>query len=784
MKSNYIFLFSTILYLIISTETAQAAKELKESYKPSKYSELTKADLDMVEASLLSGVAMLVDNTFAIVKSKKVQIDARDKLMFPFMLHDTIYVPLIFINKTFGCNISNIAGTRLMNGKNFAPVENAAKIIGKKLFRDERGLIIFADDVTLYENEVSQNLNSRRKFANEIANWITFDRPSETKIKNDFLKTNCLAVRPRLLLTNKKLEEIKKLIVTDLTAKTYYEAIIQEANTLLKSPPLIKLERHTIHNRIKVLGLAYKLTKDKRYAESAWKDIEFQCNAPDWMPNEAFDLAYLCKGIANAYDIYYDYMTPEQRNFTKNAMITKGLDVYYEGYKQTPQREGSLSHLFVPTNHNVTLNCGAITIALALMDEKGLTNKCAYIISSAISAIENYLPEYLMFGSCKEGVYYWYWPMESLVETVTVLDANFGRDYGITSIPGFKESGYFPVYMTGPTGMAFNWGNAIPKYYISSEELWLGERFGDAALPSVRVNALAQGKAKVNPYDLIYYNPKHIDTNNQLPKDKMFRGTESVGMFGNMDSNEALYVAIKGGYNNAIHTSLSAGSFVLDALGKRWACLIGHENYNVPKYWDYNVNGIRWTYYRMRAEGQNALILNPSNNPDQYPLAYCKIENYQTKPNGSYAIVDLTPAFYGDSKITSAKRGAFLTENRSKVIIQDEVEAKNSTYYFMMQTQSNINILKDTRSAILELDGKKLFVNLQSTENRAQFSIMEAKPLPTSPNPKENSENTGIRKLVVKLENINKLIINLTFSPSEIETLQSPIVEMSNWKIE
>ena len=70
-----------------------------------------------------------------------------------------------------------------------------------------------------------------------------------------------------------------------------------------------------------------------------------------------------------------------------------------------------------------------------------------------------------------------------------------------------------------------------------------------------------------------------------------------------------LYVGFKGGDNAANHAHLDLGTFVLDALGQRWAVDLGPDDYDLPGYF----GAERWTYERLKTSGQNTLLLDGAN---------------------------------------------------------------------------------------------------------------------------------------------------------------------------
>src|SRR5690606_8899870 len=95
----------------------------------------------------------------------------------------------------------------------------------------------------------------------------------------------------------------------------------------------------------------------------------------------------------------------------------------------------------------------------------------------------------------------------------------------------------------------------------------------------------------------------------QLPRDVHFRSKGDVAMMRSGWDSDALYVAVQGVWNQAPHTQLDQGGFVLDADGVRWARELGGDSYRLPDYWDYSEGGTRWTYYRSSNLSHNTLVI-------------------------------------------------------------------------------------------------------------------------------------------------------------------------------
>src|SRR5205823_4100022 len=156
------------------------------------------------------------------------------------------------------------------------------------------------------------------------------------------------------------------------------------------------------------------------------------------------------------------------------------------------------------------------------------------------------------------------------------------------------------------------------------------------------------------------------------------------------------------GDNKANHSNLDLGTFILDALGVRWALDLGADNYNMPGYF----GRLRWTYYRMRAEGHNTLLLNPDAEPDQDPTAAARILRFKSQPERAFAIADLTPASARHAR--HIRRGIALLDRR-QVLVHDEIQAERpADLWWFLHTTALVQVGHDGVTATLTQDGARL----------------------------------------------------------------------------
>ena len=84
-----------------------------------------------------------------------------------------------------------------------------------------------------------------------------------------------------------------------------------------------------------------------------------------------------------------------------------------------------------------------------------------------------------------------------------------------------------------------------------------------------------------------------------------------------------------------------------------------------------------------------------------------------------------------------------------------------------MHTKADIQIGKDGKTVMLYQDGQRLWVKLLNPKPNYRFTVMNAEPLSSSPNPKGQEKNIDLKKLTIKLEKIKNEKITVLFVPLE-----------------
>jgi len=580
---------------------------------------------------------------------------------------------------------------------------------------------------------------------------------------------------PRLLVTNEDFERMRKLVQTNQQAQEFYQRLKNQAERICQEPPsryeipdglrLLATSRRVL-NRVYTLALMYRLDGEKRYLERAWRELEAAANFPDWNPKHFLDTAEMAHAFAIAYDWLFNEWSDEQRRILREAMVQKGLQPALTIYRQ----KGWWSQ--ARHNWNQVCNGGIGMAALALLDE--LPDLCGEILTHAVQSIRLPMREFAPDGAWGEGPGYWNYATSYNCIFLAALETAVGTDFGLSQMEGFSETGLFPIYITGPTGRTFNFADGGDGTLMAPQMFWLARKFNQSVYAWY-----ARTMASPHPLDLLWFDERGNEpAKEKLPLDKYFRYVEVATMRSAWNDRNAIFVGFKAGDNKFNHSHLDIGTFVLDALGYRWAIDLGSDNYNLPGYFGRQ----RWSYYRLRAEGHNTLVINPSQEPDQDPSAVAKIVRFVSSPDKSFAVADLTPAYARHAE--KVLRGVMLDRRRGFVLVQDELALKQpGEIWWFMHTPTEVKLSDDGRVATLMQGDAQFRAVLLSPEN-AHFSVMDARPLPTSPDPAGQNPNKGIRKLAVNLREVKSARVSVALLPlrkgEEPKELPSP-TPLDSW---
>lgn len=561
---------------------------------------------------------------------------------------------------------------------------------------------------------------------------------------------------PRLLANSNDFVQLRQRVATDEQLKRWAKEIRTHGEKALIEPPskyeipdglrLLATSRRVLY-RTQTLGLLHRLDGEVKWRDRLWKELEAAANFPDWNPKHFLDTAEMTHAFAIAYDWLYDAWTPEQRAVLRTAMVEKGIKLANKTHRE------KRSWATARHNWNQVCNGGIGMGALALADEE--PKLAGEFLESALKSIQLAMVEFAPDGAWAEGPGYWDYATTYNVVFLAGLQSALGTDFGLSKMEGFSEAGMFPLYLTGPLNRTFNYADGGDGAVRAAQLFWMAQEF---KLPAYAI--YERRLASPEPLDLMWYDSTLANdpSGEALPLEKYFRGAEVVTMRSAWNDPNALFVGFKAGDNKANHSHLDLGSFVFDALGKRWAIDMGADDYNLPAYF----GNKRWTYYRLRAEGQNALVVSPGEGPDQDPRAASKIVRFEKRGETPLAIADLTAAYAKHAQ--RVERGIALL-NRERLLIKDEVKSeRGADVWWFMHTPAEIEISSDGRIATLKQREARLQAAILSP-SEARFESRAAEPLLSSPHPEKQNLNRGIRKLTIHIADARELRLDVLLTP-------------------
>ena len=569
---------------------------------------------------------------------------------------------------------------------------------------------------------------------------------------------------PRLFITPETLPRLRAVVQSDPAMKDLYAKLRSSADKILGEKPvervligprLLDKSRRCL-DRVSTLALVYRLSGDAKYAARAAKELEAVAAFKDWNPSHFLDTAEMSCAFGIGYDWLYDYLSPEQRAAIRKALMEKGIGPGLESYRGTA-KYGRWTK--VHNNWSQVCNGGLAVGALAIADEEPAAAR--EILASGLKAVLPAMANFGPDGSWNEGPGYWGYTLQYTSYYLGALQSALGTMAGLEKSPGLSQAGFFRIYFTGPTGRTFNFADAHDSAGSAPSMFWLARTF-NCGVCAWHHRQEARGIAM----DLIWYSPEGKDpTASGLVPCKYFRKDDVVFLRSAWEDPQALWVGFKGGDNAANHSHLDIGSFVMDALGQRWALDLGSDDYNMPAYF----GNKRWTYYRLKTESHNTLLIN---NENQATKAKAPIVAFAATGRDGSAVADLAQAY---PMAKSVLRGMAMQGGR-RILIQDEVEvAAPVEVLWGMVTNAKVTI--DNRNVMLEQGGKRLYGQILAPEG-AVFDKVSCSSSPIE------HQQPDAKKLVVRLPGkVTSLRLAVTFSPDPPAAAGAPaaVKPLASW---
>jgi len=519
--------------------------------------------------------------------------------------------------------------------------------------------------------------------------------------------------------------------------------------------------------RIQLLGIGWRLSGRADYLTRAKAELQAMCGFPSWHPEIFLATARIAYGVAIGHDWLYDALSDAERAAITGALLDKAIA---PGLQQlaAPAFWVNVGH-----NWNWNLVCNAGLMIAALAAEEVDPERTHRLFELCLSSIETGLAGYAHDGGWPEGPGYWALATEYLSYLLDALQGAFGSTLGLDRRPGLAHTDRFRLHGGGPSGRLFNYADSEAHQGGAWLLLWLAAHFGHP------VDAWFDhsGPQPPDPMDLVWDSVRpRSPSSDHLVAAATFRAptVEVAAMRGAWTDPHTTYVAIKGGSHRLLsHQHLDLGSFVVDALGHRWACDLGPDDYGIPNYFD---PAVRARLYRTATIGHNTLVIDGACQP---AAVVAPIIGYSCAPALSVTVIDLSAAYPSCARLV---RGCALIAGRHVVIV-DEIVPGPAPIALAWQMHTEASPALDGVAAVLSLAPKgaaagappdRLHVRILGNGG-AGFTQAPATPTYLPPCPAGaattaaapcEDPNDGVVKLVIRLDALA--------APTRVAVLLSP----------
>ncbi|WP_299986942.1 heparinase II/III family protein [uncultured Ruegeria sp.] len=617
-------------------------------------------------------------------------------------------------------------------------------------------------------------------------------------------------VVPQIMLTDDVVERVESLRTTDAAVASDYKALLAVAESYLNRPTIVEALRTSetdLQNgfvgfdqkpveRLTTLGMAWRLTGDKRYADRTKLELLQLSDLETWHPEHFLGLSRVTLAVALGYSWISETLDEDEHAVIRSALINKALNeatkvyeldkAYFDKGWVVPQRwmhptpvpsslpdgtaTADITWPVASFNWNIICNSGMIVASLAISEAE--PELATQIIESAQTSLRNGFAMFAPDGAWPEGPMYGALSGRDAAIAITSLETVLGHDFDLSKTDGMVNFGDYLTHATGPTGMLFNYGDSDTNTDLVALT-WLASHFNR---PDYNLRVADSKPSSHIALDLIWrQNSKAMPVDGRQ-RSFWFGGLGLVTMRTAWDDRQSTYVGFKAGPLRSHHNNLDAGTFVLEADGVRWAVDLGIGNYHLPGYF----TDKRFDYYRTATIGQNTLTFNSAN---QQTTGRAQIEEFGQFPDFTFAVADLSEPYA--LPVGAVRRGIALIEG-NRVLVQDEIKGGHSEpVSWTMHTDAQIQI--DGQTAILRKDGKELLARILSPPE-GRFTLRSADPCktPYDSNCADQNPNTGVSRLMIDLgvQNADTLqTIAVRFESIKSET-DKTIIPLSEWRLQ
>ncbi len=591
------------------------------------------------------------------------------------------------------------------------------------------------------------------------------------------------AAHPRLFLGSGGEADLKQQIAANPIMAQLKGELLREAERELSSQPVERVQigrrlldkSRTALSRVLHLGLAWRLTGDKKYLNRARAELVAVAKFSDWNPSHFLDVAEMTTAAGVGYDWLYAELDDATRKLLREAIVEKGLKASLKSNSWTRSTN----------NWNQVCNGGMTVGALAIAESEPVL--AAQLIARAINTVPVSMHEFAPDGAYPEGPGYWGYGTTYNVILISALQSTLGTDFGLSQQPGFLATADYFLHVTGPSGYYFNYSDCgRGGQGVSPAMFWFAARRND---PSLLWSEWAKiepagdrrsgrsgrgGRDRTAPMLLLWMAPNQAKPTRPTALSWTGQGPNPVAFHRSSWDAAASFVAIKGGSPSLSHAHMDVGAFVMDADGVRWADDLGMQDYNSLEskgvnLWGKTQDAERWKIFRLGTSSHNVLMVEGQQQRVEASARIVVAKSGRT-------VVDTSAVYKG--QLAQARRGVVLQPDRT-VRVQDEFATlgKTATVRWAMVTHADVKV-EGPGLATLSQAGKKLAFRVLEPAGAA-VKIYQTDPPPSA----LDARNGGTRMIGFEVQvpagQTQRLVVQLV--PQSATAATPAIAPLAEW---
>ncbi|MEP6596137.1 MAG: DUF4962 domain-containing protein, partial [Ginsengibacter sp.] len=351
----------------------------------------------------------------------------------------------------------------------------------------------------------------------------------------------------------------------------------------------------------------YAFIHDTAAGEKAKKALLKLCSFSKWNNNwmlerkfwTYYPVGYTLISISNGYDMLYDLLSVEERAFIREAIINKGLKLFYRDMVEMDRMPSNMS------NHIAVIVTGYGLAATAIYGDDAnnpyLEPWLSGIITKTKTFIDRTYYEDGSYGEPKSG--YMNMATESIVKLLAAIERNFGIDYSTTT--NVEDFYKYPLQAMHSSGCLQDYGDGGgpngERVQLNSElhSQWFVYRTGSPFLYKYVKPYWDAGNGGYLGY-LWYRDDITPASRETLPVSKIF-SAQGMVMRSGWDDQSSI-ISVRTGPNSN-HYHLDQGSFQIMTNGET---LLTDPGVGPGGYY----TNLDYLIYNIQAIGHNVLLVD------------------------------------------------------------------------------------------------------------------------------------------------------------------------------